>query len=62
MSYITKVERNGLHKIVEKETSVEIELKKDENAVRDICRKLNLGSGFAGFTPPFFAGYNLRRS
>jgi hypothetical protein len=41
--------------IVEKETDVVIELKRAEKDAKDICRKLNLGSGFCGWTPTFFA-------
>jgi hypothetical protein len=41
--------------IMEKESDVQIELNKSEKEVRDLCRKLNLGSGFNGWTPPFFA-------
>ena len=30
-------------------------LKYGEKKIRDLCRKMNLGAGFNGFTPDFFA-------
>ena len=41
--------------IFEKESELTIELETDEKRARDLCRKMNLGSGFNGWTPPFFA-------
>ncbi len=41
--------------IVEKETDVVIKLSVKEKEAKELCRKLNLGSGFAGWTPTFFA-------
>ncbi len=41
--------------ILEKETDLIIELKRNEKDAKDLCRKLNLGSGFSGWTPSFFA-------
>lgn len=40
--------------IKECESGLEIILK-NENEIKSICKKLNGGSGFKGFTPPFFA-------
>lgn len=34
---------------------VVIEMSASKKNANDICRKLNLGAGFAGSTPPFFA-------
>jgi len=54
MSY--KVSKSGeafdLHEL---ESDITIELNVAEKSARDLCRKLNLGSGFNGWTPPFFA-------
>lgn len=54
MSYTVKKE-NGTYDILEKNTDVLIELKCSEDRARQLCRKLNLGSGFNGWTPTFFA-------
>lgn len=56
MSYsVIKSEKN-VFDILEKDTGSVIEIKKtDEKEVRSMCRKLNLGSGFDGWTPDFVA-------
>ena len=54
MSYVVKKIEDAFH-ILEKESETYIELKGEEKKVREICRKLNLGSGFSGWTPSFFA-------
>lgn len=54
MSYYVK-ENEGAYDIVEKDTDTVIDLKTNEKRARDICRKMNLGAGFNGFTPLFFA-------
>jgi hypothetical protein len=54
MSYTVK-EVNGKFNIFEKDSQILIELECDENKARDMCRKLNLGSGFNGWTPIFIA-------
>lgn len=54
MSYRVRKRKAG-NVIFEKETSVVIELPLEESEVRAICRKLNLGAGFGGWTPLFFA-------
>jgi hypothetical protein len=43
------------YNIFEKETDTLIELERTEKETRDICRKLNLGAGFNGWTPRFFS-------
>lgn len=55
MSYTTK-ERgdSGLYDILETETSQVIEVAKGKDETYHLCRKLNLGAGFKGFTPIFF--------
>lgn len=40
--------------IIEKDTDLIVQRLKDQNDARDLCRSLNLGSGFNGFTPAFF--------
>lgn len=54
MSYVVK-ETHGKFNILEKDSNIVIEMEYDEKSARDICRKLNLGSGFNGWTPPFIA-------
>jgi hypothetical protein len=55
MSYRV-VESNTGYDVIEKETEVVIKLSVEEKVAKDVCRKLNLGSGFSGWTPMFFAG------
>ena len=57
MSYAVK-EKQGSFDIYEKNNDVLIELKLEEKKAKDLCRKLNLGSGFNGWTPLFFASKN----
>lgn len=54
MSYVVKQGKTG-YNIIEKDTDVLIELERSESHVRALCRKLNLGSGFNGWTPGFFS-------
>ena len=54
MSYAVK-SNEGSFDIIEKPTNVTIVLNADERKAKDICRKLNLGSGFNGWTPEFFS-------
>lgn len=61
MSYTVKNIEQSFH-ILEKETDTVIQLPHDEKSVREICRKLNLGSGFSGWTPSFFAETYTKRS
>lgn len=53
MSYSVKQGENG-YNILEKDTDIVIELSRTEKEARDFCRKMNLGSGFNGWTPTFF--------
>lgn len=53
MSYSVKQGEIG-YNIVEKDTDVVIVLERSESDARALCRKMNLGSGFNGWTPPFF--------
>lgn len=54
MSYSVKKQKDKFT-ILEKESNIFIELNSSEKEVRDICRKLNLGAGFCGWTPTFFS-------
>lgn len=54
MSYSVKQGESG-YNIVEKDTDVVIVLERSESEARALCRKMNLGSGFNGWTPPFFS-------
>jgi len=56
MSYSVIKNTKGLYDIIEKDSGVTIRLDYiDESKIRGICRKLNLGSGFVGYTPLFIA-------
>lgn len=53
MSY--RVEKEyGQYLVIEKDTDHIVGRVKNENKAREICRSLNLGSGFNGYTPAFF--------
>lgn len=52
MSYV--VDKNCMV-IKERETGVQIKLDVPLKDLYTVCRKLNLGSGFKGFTPLFMA-------
>lgn len=54
MSYAVKQKEHNFD-IYEKDTDILIELSLDEKCAKDLCRKLNLGSGFNGWTPRFLA-------
>lgn len=55
MTYKVVKNANNGHDILEVDTDTVLSLKKTEKDARDICRKLNLGSGFVGWTPSFLA-------
>jgi len=54
MSYIVEKGSKGFN-VREKSTDVLIEIEREESEARTLCRKMNLGSGFNGWTPDFFA-------
>jgi uncharacterized FlaG/YvyC family protein len=58
MSYKLKQSVATKFDIIEKNTDTIIELKIPEQKAKDLCRKMNLGTGFNGFTPHFFANFN----
>lgn len=47
-------EKKNLFEIVEKGSELVVATRKDKTEAVKLCRSLNLGSGFDGFTPPFF--------
>lgn len=53
MSYKV-IENDGKHNIIESGTDLIVHTVKSKEEATKLCRSLNLGSGFAGFTPPFF--------
>lgn len=56
MSYTVTKNENGRYDVLEKDSGVTIRLDcVDESEIRSVCRKLNLGSGFNGWTPEFLA-------
>jgi len=58
VSYVTK-EVEGKKGIFETTTETFIIYnKKTDKDIQTVARKLNLGSGFNGWTPQFFAGIN----
>lgn len=60
MSYKVTANERGTFDIIEVDTDTTIELRATETKARALCRKLNLGSGFTGWTPAFVAvGYEL---
>jgi len=54
MTYSVVKSNKNFYNLLEKDTGLVIELSETEKRARDYCRKLNLGSGFNGFTPTFF--------
>jgi hypothetical protein len=60
MSYHVVKNSRGLYEIFEKSSKNTIEvLRQKETHTRTICKKLNLGYGFDGWTPNFLAKSNL---
>lgn len=56
MSYSVIKDEQNVYDIFEKSSENVIEIRaKDEKIARAMCRKLNLGSGFDGWTPDFVA-------
>ena len=53
MSYRVRKYKNSF-KVIEKDTDLVLIKTSSEKEARDMCRALNLGSGFQGFTPTFF--------
>lgn len=47
-------EKKNLFEIIEKGSELVVATRKQKDAATKLCRSLNLGSGFDGFTPTFF--------
>jgi len=47
-------EKKNLFEIIEKGSELVVTTREDKDEAVKLCRSLNLGSGFDGFTPPFF--------
>lgn len=54
MTYRVEKEKDQ-YRVIEKDTDLIIQLISNEEEARELCRSLNLGSGFNGFTPTFFS-------
>lgn len=54
MTYKLVAKENSFD-ILEKDSNLTIVLDAEEKRAKQLCRKLNLGSGFGGWTPLFFA-------
>lgn len=54
MSYRVHTKNDSEHEVIEKGTELVITVKAARDEAMRTCRSLNLGSGFDGFTPPFF--------
>lgn len=59
MSYSVK-SNNEDFDVVEKDTGLVVYRTESSRTARSMCRSLNLGSGFNGFTPIFFAETNKK--
>lgn len=53
MTYRVQQNKNQ-YDIIEKDTNTVVYKDCKESNARELCRSLNLGSGFNGFTPIFF--------
>lgn len=53
MSYKVEQNKRSNH-IIEKATKLTVGIYECQKQARDVCRSLNLGSGFNGLTPAFF--------
>lgn len=54
MSYSVKKNKDNRYEIFENGDDKSIFIHRSERTARSLCRKLNLGAGFNGFTPDFF--------
>jgi hypothetical protein len=56
MSYKTEFnQETNMYNILETNSGVIIQVNKTQPELKTLCRKLNLGSGFNGWTPLFFS-------
>ena len=54
MGYKVHQNDDGSYDVLEKDTGSVVYLRTVESRARELCRKMNLGSGFNGWTPDFF--------
>lgn len=54
MTYRLEQRNSGEYQIIEKDTELVVMEYNNYGEARALCRSLNLGSGFDGFTPMFF--------
>lgn len=47
-------EKSGSYEIIEKGSELVIAARAEKDVAVKLCRSLNLGAGFDGFTPTFF--------
>lgn len=47
-------EKNGSYEIIEKGSELAVAVRPEKDVAVKLCRSLNLGAGFDGFTPTFF--------
>jgi hypothetical protein len=56
MSYSVVKNDIGSYDLLEKDSETVIQIRRaEEKEARSMCRKLNLGAGFVGWTPDFLA-------
>lgn len=53
MTYRVQQTADG-YSIIEKDTDLNVYQTTKESGARELCRSLNLGGGFNGYTPVFF--------
>ncbi len=54
MNYVLDNGPESAYNIIETDTGLVIKLQARIDQARELVRALNAGSGFGGFTPPFF--------
>jgi len=47
-------DKEGMYEIIEKGSELVVAIRTEKDVAVKLCRSLNLGGGFDGFTPPFF--------
>lgn len=55
MSYSVRKNASGSYDLFDKKGDQYIDVRLEETEARNLCRKLNLGSGFGEWTPAFFS-------
>lgn len=62
MSYRVEKQDPNTFVVIEGDTGLTIDAFRSEQKARDVCRNLNLGSGFQGWTPTFFCNETKKGS